>query len=148
MVEGRAGDGRPPPPPLSPPQSPAEKLPHLRALLASNNRVTAWAEVERLGGLTGLTELMLAGNPLATEYRDRGDAAAFRVDVLRRLPRLVKLDGLSVEAAERAAAAAAGPAAGGGLAKAPSAAAAALAGAPSTAAKAPSAAGSVRAAGA
>lgn len=104
--------------------------------------MTAWAEVERLAGLTGLTELMLAGNPLATEYRDRGEAAAYRVEVLRRLPRLVKLDGLSVEASERAAAAAAGPAAG-GLAKAPSAAAGPVKTAP-TASNAPS----VRATGA
>lgn len=95
-------------PPSSSPQAPADKLPNLRVLLASNNRVTAWAEVERLAVLPALTSLLLAGNPLATEYRDRGDAAGFRVEVLRRLPRLVALDGVTVGEEERRAAAKAG----------------------------------------
>lgn len=95
----------PPPPPR---QAGAEKLPNLRVLLASNNAITAWAEVERLAASTGLTSLLLAGNPLATEYRDRGDGAGFRVEVLRRLPRLVALDGVTVGEEERKAAVAAG----------------------------------------
>ena len=49
--------------------------------------------LERLAGLTGLQELLLAGNPLATEA-----GAEWRVEVLRRLPRLLKLDGVAVEA--------------------------------------------------
>ena len=81
----------------------AERLPRLRVLLAGSNRVGAWAEVERLAGLTGLQELLLAGNPLATEA-----GAEWRVEVLRRLPRLLKLDGVAVEAGEREAAKAAG----------------------------------------
>ena len=64
--------------------------------------------MERLAGLTGLTELLLAGNPLSTEYRDRGAAAEWRVECVRRLPRLLKLDGLPIEAAEREAARRAG----------------------------------------
>ena len=95
-------------------QAGADKLPNLRVLLASNNRITAWAEVERLAGLAKLTSLLLAGNPLATEYRDRGDAASFRVEVLRRLPKLVALDGVTVEEGERRAAAKAGVVSGGG----------------------------------
>lgn len=109
-VKGRLGVDPPSPPPPLPPliQAGADKLPRLRVLLASNNRITAWAEVERLAGLAGLTELLLAGNPLATEYRDRGAAAEWRVEVLRRLPRLAKLDGVPVEAGEREAARRAG----------------------------------------
>ena len=76
-------------------------------LLASNNRVASWSEVERLSLLPALTHLLLAGNPLATEYRDRGAALEYRLEVLRRLPRLAKIDGLAVAPQEREAAAAA-----------------------------------------
>lgn len=83
-------------------------------LLASNNRITSWAEVERLAALPALTHLLLSGNPLATEYRDRGAALEYRVEVLRRLPRLAKIDGLAVGPQEREAAAAAMAGAGAG----------------------------------
>ena len=65
-------------------------------LLASNNKITSWAEVERLSSLTALTHLLLAGNPLATEYRDRGASLEYRLEMLWRLPRLTKIDGLAV----------------------------------------------------
>ena len=58
-----------------------EKLGALRVLLASNNRVAAWAEVERLAALPGLEELLLAGNPLQTDFRDRGALADYRLEV-------------------------------------------------------------------
>ena len=97
------------PPPLSLPlfQAGAEKLPKLRVLLASNNRITSWAEVERLAPLAALTHLLLAGNPLATEYRDRGASLEYRLEMLRRLPGLAKIDGLAVGPQEREAVAAA-----------------------------------------
>ena len=91
---------------LSKSQAGAEKLPRLRVLLASNNRITSWAEVERLASLPALTHLLLAGNPLATEYRDRGAALEYRLEMLRRLPRLAKIDGLAVGPQEREAVAA------------------------------------------
>jgi hypothetical protein len=87
-------------------QAGAEKLPKLRVLLASNNKITSWAEVERLSSLTALTHLLLAGNPLATEYRDRGASLEYRLEMLRRLPRLTKIDGLAVGPQEREAVAA------------------------------------------
>lgn len=51
-----------------------ERLPNLRVLFMSNNRVKDWAEVERLSGNTKLEELLLIGNPLTPptgtpEYR-------------------------------------------------------------------------------
>lgn len=51
-----------------------ERLPNLRMLFMSNNRVKDWAEVERLSGNTKLEELLLMGNPLTPptgtpEYR-------------------------------------------------------------------------------
>jgi len=64
-----------------------EKLGALRVLLASNNRVAAWAEVERLAALPGLEELLLAGNPLQTDFRDRGALADYRLEVPRRRAR-------------------------------------------------------------
>ena len=45
--------------------------------------------------------MLLAGNPLATEYRDRGASLEYRLEVLRRLPRLAKIDGLAVGLQER-----------------------------------------------
>jgi dynein light chain 1 len=89
----------------------AERCPRLRVLLASNNRVREWGEVERLAALPELEELLLVGNPLQAEHRDAGTLATYRAEVLRRLPRLKKLDGQPVTPEEREAAAAAAAAA-------------------------------------
>ena len=57
-----------------------EKLGALRVLLASNNRIGAWAEVERLAALPGLEELLLAGNPLQCDFRDRAALPEYRLE--------------------------------------------------------------------
>lgn len=85
-----------------------EKLAALRVFLLSNNKIAAWSEVERLGGLTALEELLLVGNPLYNEFKDKGDTQNYRIEVLKRLPQLKKLDGIPVDVDERDQAKAAG----------------------------------------
>ncbi|KAL3162023.1 hypothetical protein ABBQ38_009094 [Trebouxia sp. C0009 RCD-2024] len=85
-----------------------EKLAVLRVFLLSNNKIAAWSEVERLGGLTALEELLLVGNPLYNEFKDKGDTQNYRIEVLKRLPQLKKLDGIPVDVDERDQAKAAG----------------------------------------
>ncbi len=55
-------------------QTGIDRLPNLRVLLMSNNKLKDWSEVERLSGNGKLEELLLMGNPLAPptgtpEYR-------------------------------------------------------------------------------
>lgn len=55
-------------------QAGIDRLPNLRVLLMSNNRIKDWSEVDRLSGNIKLEELLLMGNPLAPatgtpEYR-------------------------------------------------------------------------------
>lgn len=76
-----------------------ERCPRLRVLYLSNNRLKDWAEVDRLAALEALEDLLLVGNPLCG-----GDEGAYRAGVLRRLPRLKKLDGRLVTPEERVAA--------------------------------------------
>jgi dynein light chain 1 len=73
----------------------------LRVLYLSNNAVRDWAEVDRLAELPALRELLLVGNPLY----EGGDRAAARLQVLRRLPALTKIDNELVLDSEREAAA-------------------------------------------
>ena len=62
-------------------QTGAEKLAKLRVLFVSNNKVKDWAEVERLASLPALEELLLVGNPLHTDFKDRGALPEFRLEV-------------------------------------------------------------------
>lgn len=84
-----------------------EKLANLRVLYLSNNRLRDWSEVDRLGALTRLEDLLLVGNPLFNEARDAGTTADYRVQVIKRVPGLKKLDGVPVDVDERDQAAAA-----------------------------------------
>ena len=62
-------------------QTGLEKLPKLRVLFVSNNKVKDWPEVERLAAVPALEELLLVGNPLHADYKDRGALADFRQEV-------------------------------------------------------------------
>eukprot|EP00891_Asterochloris_glomerata_P007676 jgi/Astpho2/7676/e_gw1.00115.188.1_t len=85
-----------------------EKLGALRVLYCSNNKIKDWSETDRLGPLAALEELLLVGNPLYNEYKDKGETQAYRIEVLKRIPQLKKLDGIPVDVDERDAAKAAG----------------------------------------
>ena len=52
---------------------------NLKVLYCSNNKLRDWAEVDRLKCLPALEDLLLAGNPICTEYR--GASADYRIEV-------------------------------------------------------------------
>ena len=79
-----------------------EKLTNLTTLYLSNNRVKEWAEIERLAPLEQLSDLLLIGNPIYNEFKE--NVADYRIEVIRRLPQLKKLDGIPVDVDEREAA--------------------------------------------
>lgn len=71
-----------------------EKLKKLRLLYMSNNKVDKWSEFERLKELEFLEDLLFVGNPLERTTKDSGQN--WRVEVIRRLPKLKRLDGKPV----------------------------------------------------
>ncbi|KAL4458603.1 hypothetical protein ABPG75_013468 [Micractinium tetrahymenae] len=81
-----------------------EKCSKLHVLYASNNRIKDWAELDRLSSLPELEDLLLVGNPLYNEWKDNGALPQYRVEVLKRVPTLKKLDGQPVDVEEREAA--------------------------------------------
>jgi dynein light chain 1 len=82
-----------------------DKLNNLRVLYMSNNKIKDWAEIDRLSPLDGsLEELLLVGNPLYDDYKANGDIPAYRIQVIKRLPNLKKLDGIPVDVDEKDAA--------------------------------------------
>ena len=85
-----------------------EKLTKLRILYMSNNKVASYDELEKLRELSGLEELLLVNNPLWQEAEEPSKLCSdYRVQVLKRVPQLVKLDGIPVDVDEREAAKAA-----------------------------------------
>ena len=82
-----------------------DKLNNLRVLYMTNNKIKDWAEIDRLSPLDGsLEELLLVGNPLYEDYKMNGDIPAYRVEVIKRIPNLKKLDGIPVDVDEKEAA--------------------------------------------
>ncbi|EFN54314.1 hypothetical protein CHLNCDRAFT_135528 [Chlorella variabilis] len=78
-----------------------EKCSQLRVLYASNNRIKDWAEIDRLSALPELEDLLLVGNPLYNEWKENGALPQYRIEVLKRVPTLKKLDGQPVDVEER-----------------------------------------------
>lgn len=76
-------------------------LGNLKVLYLSNNKIAAWNEIDRLSSMTNLEDLLLKGNPLYKEYEDSGTLADYRIEVLKRIPGLKKLDGIPVDVDER-----------------------------------------------
>ena len=60
-------------------QAGIEKLPGLRVLYMSNNRVREWGEIEKLAELEHLEELLLLNNPVQTE--GKLPMADYRIEV-------------------------------------------------------------------
>jgi dynein light chain 1, axonemal len=73
-------------------------LKNLEVLYMSNNKVAAWGEFEKLQELPNLQELLFIGNPLEEKHSKDGD---WRIQVIKRLPNLKKLDGNMIEDEER-----------------------------------------------
>ena len=71
----------------------------------SNNKLENFKELDKLAGLASLQELLLVGNPLhASAEKPDELGCEYRVEVLKRVPQLVKLDGIPVDVDEREAA--------------------------------------------
>jgi nuclear RNA export factor len=68
------------------------KLPQLKVLKIGRNRIQDVHELDCLEGLR-LEELVLFGNPLCLKYKDH---SAYVRDVRKRLPQLLKLDGVYI----------------------------------------------------
>ena len=62
-------------------QAGAEKLPNLKVIYASNNKISSWADLDKVAQLTKLEELLLVGNPLYNDYKDRGALPEYRIEV-------------------------------------------------------------------
>jgi len=72
-------------------------LSELTTLYLSNNQIKSWDELDKLKANTKLRDLLLVGNPIYEEF----DKAQARIEVIKRLPDLVKLDGDMIKPAER-----------------------------------------------
>ena len=66
-----------------------ENMRNLRVLYISNNKISKWSELDKLSKLENLEELLLFNNPI---YGDCPDMATARVEVLKRVPQISKLD--------------------------------------------------------
>lgn len=69
----------------------------LRVIYLSNNSIKSFDELSKLRELPKLEEMLLLGNPIYEEM----PANEIRIEVIRRLPNLKKLDGKVVTEAER-----------------------------------------------
>ena len=73
-------------------------LSKLTTLYISNNKLHDWEELNKIAGLVELKDVLFVGNP----FYDGLTAEQQRVEVLKRLPQLAKIDGVMVTPAERA----------------------------------------------
>ena len=74
----------------------------LRVLYLSNNAIKDWAELDKLAGLPELQDVLFLGNPIYDAYPDKAQA---RLMVLKRLPKVTKIDSQIVTDKDREAAA-------------------------------------------
>lgn len=74
---------------------------NLRVLYMANNAIKDWSELDKVAGLPHLREVLFIGNPIY-EGMDRATA---KMQVLKRLPHVAKVDNEMVIDAEREAAA-------------------------------------------
>lgn len=68
----------------------------LRVIYMSNNNIKQFSEIEKLAGLPALEEILLLGNPIYDDPSIDG-----RKEVIKRLPKLKKLDGSVVSETEK-----------------------------------------------
>jgi len=78
-----------------------EKLTNLRVLFISNNKVSDFKELDKLAECTKLEELLLVNNPIWAEATEPNTLSSpYRIEVLKRVPSLKKLDGIPVDVDE------------------------------------------------
>ena len=71
--------------------------PNLTTLYVSNNQIKQWSELDKLQGLANLRDVLFTGNPIYDEVPKE----QIRIEVLKRLPQITKIDGDLVKPAER-----------------------------------------------
>lgn len=70
---------------------------NLTTLYISNNGIKAWNELDKLSALANLRDVLFVGNPIYDEFsKDQ-----CRIEVLKRLPNVAKIDGDMVKPSER-----------------------------------------------
>ena len=70
---------------------------NLTTLYISNNQIKAWNELDKLAGLPNLRDVLFVGNPIYDEMPKE----QARIEVLKRLPQVAKIDGDMVKPTER-----------------------------------------------
>jgi dynein light chain 1 len=70
---------------------------NLTTLYVSNNQIKQWSELDKLQGLANLRDVLFTGNPIYDEVPKE----QIRIEVLKRLPQITKIDGDLVKPAER-----------------------------------------------
>lgn len=70
---------------------------NLTTLYISNNQIKQWTELDKLASLPNLRDVLFVGNPI---YDDMPKEQA-RIEVLKRLPNVAKIDGDMVKPMER-----------------------------------------------
>eukprot|EP00600_Ochromonadales_sp_CCMP1393_P003428 CAMPEP_0174989196 /NCGR_PEP_ID=MMETSP0004_2-20121128/20581_1 /TAXON_ID=420556 /ORGANISM="Ochromonas sp., Strain CCMP1393" /LENGTH=221 /DNA_ID=CAMNT_0016242565 /DNA_START=53 /DNA_END=720 /DNA_ORIENTATION=- len=70
---------------------------NLTTLYISNNQIKAWNELDKLAGLANLKDVLFVGNPIYDEMPKE----QARIEVLKRLPQVSKIDGDMVKPTER-----------------------------------------------
>ncbi|GIL45615.1 hypothetical protein Vafri_2814 [Volvox africanus] len=63
--------------------------------------ISSWSEIDKLAVLDKLEDLLLVGNPLYNDYKENNATSEYRIEVVKRLPNLKKLDGMPVDVDER-----------------------------------------------
>jgi len=72
-------------------------LTKLQVLYMSNNNIKNWSDLDKIAGLPELRDVLFVGNPIY-EGLSREEQ---RIEVLKRLPNVAKIDGEMVKPAER-----------------------------------------------
>lgn len=76
-----------------------DKLKNLRILYMSNNLISSWQEIERLPNYCPeLVDVLFINNPI---YNNAPSEQEYRLQMLQRLPKLNRLDGVPVDPEER-----------------------------------------------
>lgn len=70
---------------------------NLTTLYISNNQIKMWNELDKLAGLANLRDVLFIGNPIYDEMPKE----QARIEVLKHLPQVAKIDGDMVKPTER-----------------------------------------------
>ena len=78
----------------------AKSLTKLKVLHMSNNNIKLMDEIDKLSELAALEDVLFINNP----FRESMDVAEYRIEIIKRLPNVKKIDGVPVDVDEKEAA--------------------------------------------